>query len=140
MIVIMSIMGGLFLFTFIGVIVFMIVKGARHAATPITTAYGTIIAKRTQVVGSENSAGTLYYATIETQDGNRKEYQINGNLYGLVKEGDKGTLVLKGKRLLNIDRHRKPENIGMYCDHCGTYIENNAAKCSACGAGRNKTN
>ena len=118
-----------------------VIKGAKQAASPVTTVYGTIIAKRTEVDGRSNGpTSTYYYATVETQDGNRKEYLIKAGIYGLIKEGDKGTIVLKGKRLLNIDLQHKPQDTnGVFCNFCGTYMKNDETKCPACGAAREKS-
>jgi hypothetical protein len=93
------------IFLFImGMIVFSIISGIKdyhkNASSPILTQHARIIAKRTDVRrrGSTSSRRTTtrYYATFETDAGQRIELKMSGREYGLLAEGDSGELTYQG--------------------------------------------
>jgi len=127
-------------FLIVGTVIVHIVKNLKDAGGPITTATGTIISKRTHVSRSGQSAFTKYFATAELTDGTRQEYTVDGKVYGIIKEGDAGTLVIRGNRLLNIDRvnsiQQQPN--GAYCAFCGSFKTDDSVRCESCGANRKR--
>ncbi len=94
-------------FVFIlGVIVFAIVQAiiqyAKNSNSPVLQTPALIIGKRTEVsrgAGSRDSPGrfyTSYYVAFEYASGERREFEVKGNQFGLLMEGDRGTLVSQG--------------------------------------------
>ena len=47
---------------------------------------------------------THYYATFEVESGDRMEFGLRGNEYGLLAEGDLGKLTFQGTRYLSFER------------------------------------
>lgn len=47
---------------------------------------------------------THYYATFEVESGDRMEFELRGNEYGLLAEGDLGKLTFQGTRYLSFER------------------------------------
>ena len=71
---------------------------------PTTRNSAMIIAKRVvhgRVLGTVN---TKNYATFELPDGERLELEVIGSDFGIMKEGDAGTLVRKGTYYLDFVR------------------------------------
>lgn len=62
-----------------------------------------IISKRTHVSGNEVTR-TSYYITFELQDGQRLEVPVKGEVFGILAEGDRGSLVHKGTRFIDFKR------------------------------------
>ena len=48
---------------------------------------------------------THYYATFQVDSGDRVEFSVSGDEYGLLCEGDLGTLSFQGTRYLGFDRN-----------------------------------
>ena len=101
----------------IGTFVVMLVKGIsewnKNNHSPRLTVPATIIAKRTNVSrhrhGGANShhhhhTSTTYYVTFQVESGDRMEFHISGQEYGLVIEGDHGNLSFQGTRYLGFER------------------------------------
>lgn len=68
-----------------------------------------IVGKRTQVSGGsgDSSASTAYFATVEFEDGERKEFTIyDGSLYGRISEDDAGILFSREQFAVDFDRVR----------------------------------
>ena len=68
-----------------------------------------VVTKRTEVVGhgtgnSGYNSTTYYYATFDLEGGERKEFWISGKEYGLLAEGDVGTLTYQGTRYHGFQR------------------------------------
>ena len=64
-----------------------------------------VVSKRTDTSGTGSSmdsdlgrVSTLYYVTFEVDGGERKEFGLSGREYGLLAEGDAGTLTFQGTR------------------------------------------
>lgn len=57
-----------------------------------------VVAKRTSVSGrmSNMPTTTSYYVTFEHENGARVEFPVSGNKYGMIAEGDRGTIGLQG--------------------------------------------
>ena len=47
---------------------------------------------------------THYYVTFQVASGDRMEFHVSGQEYGLLVEGDRGTLSFQGTRYLNFER------------------------------------
>ena len=101
----------------IGTFVVMLVKGIsewnKNNQSPRLTVPATIIAKRTNVSrhrhGGANShyhhhTSTTYYVTFQVESGDRMEFRISGQEYGLLIEGDHGNLSFQGTRYLGFER------------------------------------
>ena len=82
--------------------------------SPVLTVPATIIAKRTNVSrhrhGGANGhhhhhTSTTYYVTFQVESGDRMEFHISGQEYGLLIEGDKGNLSFQGTRYLGFERN-----------------------------------
>ena len=90
----------------------------------IILAYGIInvsarvVAKRTEVShhqhpnngdmsgshGYRTTSSTSYYVTFEVDSGDRIEFSMSGSEYGMLIEGDAGTLNFQGTRYLGFER------------------------------------
>lgn len=118
--------GGFGMFNIMFTIVFLLVTGAfvvilvkgisewnKNNHSPRLTVPATIIAKRTNVSrhrhGGANGhhhhhTSTTYYVTFQVESGDRMEFHISGQEYGLLIEGDKGNLSFQGTRYLGFER------------------------------------
>ena len=101
----------------IGTFVVMLVKGIsewnKNNHSPRLTVPATIIAKRTNETrhrhGGANShhhyhTSTTYYVTFQVESGDRMEFHISGQEYGVLIEGDHGNLSFQGTRYLGFER------------------------------------
>jgi len=48
---------------------------------------------------------TSYYVTFQTESGERMEFRLSGREYGMLAEGDRGTLSYQGTRYLGFERN-----------------------------------
>ena len=94
----------------IGGIIFAAVKGigtwAWNNKQPVQAVPAHVVSKRTDTSGTgaamDSASGsgrvsTSYYVTFEV-GGERKEFGLSGREYGLLAEGDAGTLTFQGTR------------------------------------------
>ena len=99
--------GAVFIFVF-GMIIWGVISSiktnAKNNASPVLTVPAQVVAKRTEVRG-ENSR-TWYYSTFQVESGDRMEFEISGNEYGLLAEADLGLLTFQGSRFQNFERKR----------------------------------
>lgn len=63
----------------------------------VKTSAAVLITKR-------NPGGSEYYAGFELENSERMEFWVSGAQYGLLLEGDRGTLTWQGRRLISFDR------------------------------------
>ena len=100
---------GLVFVLVIGGIIFAVVKGvniwAWNNKQPILAVPAWVVSKRTDTSGAgssmDNSSGTVstrYYVTFEKDGGERTEFGLSGREYGLLAEGDPGTLTSQSTR------------------------------------------
>jgi hypothetical protein len=92
----------------IGGIIFAVVKGigtwAWNNEQPVQTVSARVVSKRTNTRGmgstmnNGSSVSTSYYVTFEQESGERLEFGLSGREYGLLAEGDAGTLTSQGTR------------------------------------------
>lgn len=107
--IIFFIVAGGFLYT----ICKALIQWGRNNASPVETTRAHVVAKRENVSHHMNHAGdnraqsrssTTYYVTFQLQNGERLEFHMKGREYGLLAEGDVGTLTYQGTRYLGFER------------------------------------
>lgn len=54
--------------------------------------------------GYSSTSSTSYYVTFEVDSGDRMEFSMSGSDYGMLIEGDVGTLNFQGTRYLGFER------------------------------------
>jgi len=105
-----------FIFVF-GMIIFTMVKGIQenmhNNRQPIIPVETKIVAKRYDVSrhhhhDSDNmhhtSSSTTYYVTFEMTNGERMELEVPSKEFGMLVEGDQGTLQFQGTRYIGFTR------------------------------------
>jgi hypothetical protein len=100
----------------IGIILIQAGKGvaewADNNAKPVLSERARVVAKRSKTSGTVHSntggggVSTWYYATFELPSGDRREFSVAGEEYGLLCEGDEGTLTFQGTRYHGFKRVR----------------------------------
>lgn len=87
-------------------IVSSIVRWNKNNQSPRLSVKATITGKRTDVSGGarNSSAFTTYYVTFQVESGDRMELQVDSTEYGMMAEGDQGTLQFQGTRFLGFNR------------------------------------
>lgn len=122
----LSILGGFGLFGIMFTIVFLLVTGTfvvvfvkiisewnKNNHSPRLTVPARIVAKRTNVSHHHNSSAnghphfhtsTSYYVTFQVESGDRMEFHVTGQQFGLLLEGDQGNLSFQGTRYLGFER------------------------------------
>lgn len=102
----------------IGMMIATLVRVAKEKrkndASPRLSVPATVTSKRTNVSrhhhhGSNDhmdytTTDTTYYATFQVESGDRMELRMSGHDYGMLVEGDRGTLHFQGTRYLGFDR------------------------------------
>lgn len=110
----------IFLLTFLlifGMFIFGYIQGIsqwhKNNNSPRLSVYAVIVSKRQNVshhnhMNANNtvhhSTSTTYYVTFEVESGDRMEFQVKGREYGMLVEGDRGTLQFQGTRYLSFER------------------------------------
>ncbi|WP_139906215.1 DUF2500 domain-containing protein [Clostridium thermarum] len=107
-----------FIFVF-GMIIVNAIKGAKqwnyNNSQPVLTVEARIVTKRADVSTYHHSnhndighhhhhSSTTYYVTFEVQSGDRMEFRVSANEYGMLVEGDFGNLTFQGTRYLGFNR------------------------------------
>ena len=100
-----------------GLIIFSIVKGFstwnKNNAQPKLTVLAKLVSKRADMSThmhndtdnfSHSNTSTTYFVTFEVESGDRMEFNVNDNEYGLLIENDKGNLTFQGTRYLGFNR------------------------------------
>ena len=110
---------GIVFIVFVCLFIYSIGKGMAewhsNNHSPQITVAAKIVGKRHNVDVHHHNAGnnsgihtttsTTYYVTFELEDGKRLEFHVKGRIYGLLAEGDCGTLSYQGTRYLNFERN-----------------------------------
>lgn len=120
-----SVMDTLFPIVFLvilGVFVFILVQNVRtwnrNNHSPRLSVHAKVVAKRqetsfhqhpnagdaTGAHGFSTSTSTFYYATFQVDSGDRMELCVSSAEYGMLAEGDEGTLAFQGTRFLGFER------------------------------------
>lgn len=116
---------GTIMFVFIfGCFIFIFISGIKgwheNNKAPVLSVLAKIVAKRTKVSESSDldangmathSSSTWYYATFEVESGDRMEFSVQGEVYGLMAEGDRGKLTFQGTRFLGFEREQIDDEI-----------------------------
>ncbi|WP_165252378.1 DUF2500 domain-containing protein [Paludisphaera soli] len=82
-----------------------IAEWSRNNALPMQESPARVLAKRTEMRGGGHRHGhglgrvrTNYYVAFELRSGERREFGVAGPEYGVLVEGDEGTLAHQGTR------------------------------------------
>ncbi len=78
----------------------------RNNSIPEENAPARLVAKRTHTWGGHGnmSAHTSYYATFELENGERLEFPVSSQFFGMHVEGDAGMLNHRGTRFIGFER------------------------------------
>jgi hypothetical protein len=111
--------GIIFVIVFIGIIVSLF-KGLRqwkkNEESPRLSVPAIVKIKRTNVTrhthhhdqnALSHSSSTNYFITFEFESGDRSEFHVSGKEYGMLAEGDNGTLTFQGTRYINFTRKNR---------------------------------
>ena len=106
----------------IGVFILTAIRGIsqwnKNNHSPRLNVSARVVAKRTEVShhqhpnngdmsgshGYRTTSSTSYYVTFEVDSGDRIEFSMSGSEYGMLIEGDAGTLNFQGTRYLGFER------------------------------------
>ena len=98
----------------VGIIAATIVQGIRqwnkNNHSPRLTVSATVVTKRTNVshhhggTNNHHHTSTSYYVTFQVESGDRMEFELTGQEFGLLIEGDHGNLTFQGTRYLGFQR------------------------------------
>lgn len=114
----MSAVVPIFFLVVLAIIVMSFAKGIsqwnKNNHSPRLTVEATVVSKRAEVshhhhgnvgeVGSHVHTSTSYYVTFQVASGDRMELHMSGQEYGLLAEGDRGSLSFQGTRYLGFQR------------------------------------
>ncbi len=106
----------------IGIIIFSVFKGIgqwhKNEQSPKLSVSAIVKSKRTNVSRRSNmhhhqenlqhhssTSHTSYFVTFEFESGDRMEFHVSGNEYGLLSEADIGILTFQGTRYLEFERN-----------------------------------
>ena len=108
----------IFVIVMVGLI-FAVVGGAKtwshNNAQPVLTVWAKVVTKRTNVSSSmhhhddmhhHSSSTTSYFVTFEVESGDRMEFGVTGDEFGVLVEGDRGKLTFQGTRYKVFSRDR----------------------------------
>ena len=101
----------------IGMFVVTAVQGIsrwnKNNNSPRLNVTATVVATRTNISRHRHNGAndhhhyhtsTTYYVTFEVESGDRMELEMDGSEYGLLVEGDRGSLTFQGTRYLDFER------------------------------------
>lgn len=105
-----------------GTIIFGIVRGIKtwsyNNSQPVLTVIAKLVTKRTDVTSHmhnandngmhHHSTSTTYYLTFEVESGDRMEFNVGQQEYGMLVEEDVGRLKFQGSRYLGFERVKQP--------------------------------
>lgn len=105
---------GLFFIVFMAVFLLIAFKSLlqwnKNNHSPRLTVEAKIVSKRMSVhhhnngVHGHHSSTTNYYVTFQVESGDRMELNLRGSEYGMLAEGDYGSLTFQGTRYLSFQR------------------------------------
>ena len=76
----------------------------RNNQSPTLVIEAVVVSKRQDISRSREHLSTYYYATFEAETGSRMEFELSGEEFGLLAEGDRGRLTFQGTRYLGFQR------------------------------------
>lgn len=89
-----------------GIIIFAIITrvktGIKNNNSPRLSVPAKVKGKRIHVRGDHSH--TTYYVTFEVQSGDRMEFKVTGEEYGILAEEDLGILTFQGTRFISFER------------------------------------
>ncbi|WP_400243916.1 DUF2500 domain-containing protein [Niallia sp. JL1B1071] len=93
----------------IGIIIFAVIGSihswSKNNQQPRLSTPATVVTKRSKVSGGgETNAHSSYYVTFEFPSGDRTEFKVKGEQFGILVEGDNGELQFQGTRYLDFTR------------------------------------
>lgn len=114
----MSMLFGVVFVVVIGCFLVVMIRGIlqwRHNnAQPVLSVFASVVAKRLDVSHHHHhdpgnhmnhmTTSTNYYVTFEVDSGDRMEFSVHNREYGMLAEGDAGTLTFQGTRYLGFQR------------------------------------
>lgn len=87
---------------------FLIIRTAHNLQQPLLSRRARVVGRRMRVSSSgtddHHHTHTSYYVTFEFDDGSREEFSVPGSQYGMLAEGDVGTLRSQGTWFKGFDR------------------------------------
>lgn len=100
---------GLMLTVFIVTFVKSISQWNKNNHSPKIAVEATVMSKRQNVshhhsANHHTTTSTSYYVTFQVNTGDRIELHVNGYEYGMLAEGDFGTLTFQGTRYISFER------------------------------------
>lgn len=102
----------------VGAFIVAMVKGIgqwrENNASPVLTVDATVVSKRMNTTHHTSGdaetmhshSDTTYYTTFQVESGDRLEFHVSGQEYGLLVEGDQGRLTFQGTRYQGFERQR----------------------------------
>ena len=105
--------------TVLGIVLYRMVQGAqrwkRNNDSPVLTVEARVVTKRSDVSHYQHAnmtnntmdaaySTTYYYVTFEVESGDRMEFHVQNEEYGMLAEGDLGKLTFQGTRYLGFTR------------------------------------
>ncbi|MDR3310441.1 MAG: DUF2500 domain-containing protein [Oscillospiraceae bacterium] len=108
-----------FFLAILAVIVFFAVRGiaqwSKNNGSPRVPARARVVSRRENVDTHMHDTGdvysapmmtssTTYYVTFEFDTGDRAEFAVSGREFGMLAEGDEGTLTFQGTRYIGFER------------------------------------
>ena len=96
-------------FVFVVVVIRGLLQWNKNNHSPKLSVAARVVSKREDVSHHTSddhmhTTYTHYYATFEVESGDRMEFELRGNEYGLLAEGDLGKLTFQGTRYLSFER------------------------------------
>lgn len=97
----------------IAVFIKSIIQWNKNNHSPRLIVDATIVSKRTHTSHHHHDSNmsmshmhstTTYYVTFQVESGDRMEFIMNGQEYGILAEGDVGRLTFQGTRYLGFER------------------------------------
>lgn len=84
----------------------------RNNQSPRLTVHARVVSRRTDIQHHPHAnadtvtsfPSTTYYATFEVESGDRMEFRLSGQEYGMLYDGDVGRLSFQGTRFLGFTR------------------------------------
>lgn len=98
----------------------------RNNRQPLLTVDSRIVSKRSEVTQSHHTEDnmssrtrTSYYLTFEVESGDRMEFLVSGDEFGICAEGDEGRLSFQGTRYFRFERNPRlyHELVHVYDNH-----------------------
>lgn len=111
-IIIPVLVGLMFVFIFSSFIVIGIrnlITWNKNNHSPQLVVDAWVVTKTTDVSHHANNnmshSSTSFYATFEVESGDRIEFALSRENYGMLAEGDQGKLTFQGSRYINFERN-----------------------------------